>query len=284
MDTLEQQLTKETILESNCQNAFRVLKTQFEKFFSSVLIKPSSLDGMYARKDFQAYTSMEPQLFKEINSKLLISLKIYMLQTIIHAQNDSGKGTMFLNMDQLEKQLDNEEFQEIGSMAAFKVLETQFQMFIKSRIYLDDEYVVMTRNYFLQYTQLEIPEFRDTLIQHMESVKKSIDKRAHYKREYNSMVNERRIQTTEEKVDTSKALDANLVDTKSSGIESREQDTSSRSGNDAHADDADIRPIYDEEPMVEVQTTAEINVFARGKQHTEQPELNNKGEVDQNAD
>ncbi|GKD66907.1 hypothetical protein Tco_1309015 [Tanacetum coccineum] len=35
-------------------------------------------------------------------------------------------------MDQLEKQLDKEEFQEIGSMAAFKVLETQFQMFIKS--------------------------------------------------------------------------------------------------------------------------------------------------------
>ncbi|GJT47116.1 hypothetical protein Tco_0955831 [Tanacetum coccineum] len=94
MDTLEQQLTKETILESNCQNAFRVLKTQFEKIFSSVLIKPSSLD------------------------------------------------------------------------------------------------------------------------------------------------------------------------------ESKEQDTSSRSGNDAHADDADIRPIYDEEPMVEVQTTANSISFAIGQQHT----------------
>ncbi|GJX83526.1 hypothetical protein Tco_0333007 [Tanacetum coccineum] len=48
---------------------------------------------------------------------------------------------MSQNMDQLEKQLDNEEFQEIRSMAAFKVLETQFQIFIKSRIYLNDEYV-----------------------------------------------------------------------------------------------------------------------------------------------
>ncbi|GJR02460.1 hypothetical protein Tco_0525444 [Tanacetum coccineum] len=48
---------------------------------------------------------------------------------------------MLLNMDQLEKKIDKEEFQEIGSMAAFKVLKTQFQMFIKSRIYLDDEYV-----------------------------------------------------------------------------------------------------------------------------------------------
>ncbi|GJT09699.1 hypothetical protein Tco_0856741 [Tanacetum coccineum] len=160
---------------------------------------------------------------------------------------------MFLNVDQLEKQLDKEEFQEIGSMAAFKVLETQFQMFIKSRMYMDDEYVVMTRNYFLQYTQLEIPEFRDTLIQHMESTK-------------------------EDKVDSRKALDASLVDTESNGTALKEQDTSSRSGNDAHADDADIRPIYDEEPMAEVQTTAEINIFATGQQHTEQPEFNNEGE------
>ncbi|GJU81140.1 hypothetical protein Tco_1283505 [Tanacetum coccineum] len=172
---------------------------------------------------------------------------------------------MFLNMDQLEKQLDKEDFQEIGSMASFKVLETQFKMFIKSRMYMDDEYVVMTRNYFLQYTQLEIPEFRDTLIQHTESVKKSIDVRAKHKQEYNSWVNERQMQTTEEKVDSRKLLDASLVDTESSRTSLKEQDTSSKSGNDAHADDADIRPIYDEEPIVEVHTTAEINIFATGQ-------------------
>ncbi|GKF50439.1 hypothetical protein Tco_0146906, partial [Tanacetum coccineum] len=86
---------------------------------------------------------------------------------------------MFLYMDQLQKQLDNEEFQEIGFMSAFKVLETQFQMFIKSRIYLDDEYVDMTCNKFLQH-----------------------------KIEYEGRVNERQIQTTEEKIDTSNALDA----------------------------------------------------------------------------
>ncbi|GJU64106.1 hypothetical protein Tco_1245941, partial [Tanacetum coccineum] len=53
MDTLEQQLTKETILESNCQNAFRVLKTQFEKIFTSTLIKPSCLDGTLDDKKLQ---------------------------------------------------------------------------------------------------------------------------------------------------------------------------------------------------------------------------------------
>ncbi|GKG33750.1 hypothetical protein Tco_0433909, partial [Tanacetum coccineum] len=60
------------------------------------------------------------------------------------------------------------------------------------------------------------------------------------------------MQTTEEKVNTSKALDASLVDKKkTSKTESKEQDASRRSGNDAHADDTDIRPIYDEEPMAE---------------------------------
>ncbi|GKC47547.1 hypothetical protein Tco_1065269 [Tanacetum coccineum] len=94
----------------------------------------------------------------------------------------------------------------------------------------------------------------------MESVKKSVDKRALHKREYDSWVNERQIQITEEKVDSSKALDVSLVDTKSSGTESKEQDTSSRSGNDAHADDTDIRPIYDEEPMAEIFTSSTTKV------------------------
>nr|GEV46951.1 hypothetical protein [Tanacetum cinerariifolium] len=87
--------------------------------------------------------------------------------TLFGPDVETFTGIMFLNIDQLEKQLDNDEFQEIGSMASFKVLKTQFQMFTRS------------------------------------------------------------------------------------GIESKEKDTSRRSGNDAHADDAHIRPIYDEEPMVE---------------------------------
>ncbi|GKA20078.1 hypothetical protein Tco_0700067 [Tanacetum coccineum] len=106
--------------------------------------------------------------------------------TLFGQDIETFTGTMFVYVDQLDKQLDKEEFQEIGSMASFKVLETEFQMFIKSRIYLDDEYVVMTRNYFLQYTQLAIPEFRDTLIQHIESVKKSIDERAHLEHAYDN--------------------------------------------------------------------------------------------------
>ncbi|GKG44960.1 hypothetical protein Tco_0495038, partial [Tanacetum coccineum] len=76
-----------------------------------------------------------------------------------------------------------------------------------------------------------------------------------------------------------KALDAELVVTKCSGIESEVQDDSSRSGNDTDADDTNIRPIYNKEPMVEVQLTAECNIFATGQQHTEQLEIINKGRV-----
>ncbi|GKF77582.1 hypothetical protein Tco_0230052, partial [Tanacetum coccineum] len=67
----------------------------------------------------------------------------------------------------------------------------------------------------------------------------------------------------------------------SNGIESKVQDDSSRSGNDTDVDDAHIRPIYDKEPMAEVQLTAEYNIFAIGQQHTEQPEIIVEGRFDQ---
>ncbi|GKD74107.1 hypothetical protein Tco_1332389 [Tanacetum coccineum] len=118
----------------------------------------------------------------------------------------------------------------------------------------------------------------------MESIKKSINERAQHKQEYDSRVNDRQMLTIMEKVDTSTTLDASFVDIKSSGTKLKEHDASSRPGNDAHADDAYIKPIYDEEPMAEVQTNVEINVFAIRQQHTKQPEFNNEGEVDQNAE
>nr|GEU43205.1 histidine kinase-like ATPase, C-terminal domain-containing protein [Tanacetum cinerariifolium] len=176
---------------------------------------------------------------------------------ILSGQDTETFTGTIINVEQLEKQLDKEDFQEIGSKAAFNVLAKQFQMFITSRVYLNDEYVAMTRSYFQQYTQHSILEFCDTLIQHLESVKKLIDERVQLKREYDNWVNETQMQTTEEKVDTSKELDASSVDTESNRTESKEQDTSSRSGNVTHDDDADIRPIYDKEPLAETVPIAE---------------------------
>nr|GFA05818.1 hypothetical protein [Tanacetum cinerariifolium] len=85
-------------------------------------------------------------------------------------------------------------------------------------------------------------------------------------------INERQIQSKEGKVDSSKALDADLVVTKISGTESEKHDTSSRSENDTHAEDADIKTVNDKEPMVEVQLTAQNNILANEEQHYVQSE------------
>ncbi|GJY74923.1 hypothetical protein Tco_0479354 [Tanacetum coccineum] len=117
---------------------------------------------------------------------------------------------------------------------------------------------------FTKYTRIEVQDLRDTLLQHMGNVKKSIAERTRHKRQYDRRVNKRQMQTQEEKVDMDKAVDASLVVTESSGTESEVQDESSRSGNDTNADDADIKLVYDEEPMAEVQLTVECNVFSTG--------------------
>ncbi|GJR77434.1 hypothetical protein Tco_0089799 [Tanacetum coccineum] len=139
--------------------------------------------------------------------------------------NDTFKSTMLLNVDQLQKKLDKDEFQEDGSMAAFWAINRQFQQFIDSQFTLDYD-SQMTDMYFAAYTGIE----------------------------YDRRVNKRQMQTQESKIDM---------------------------GNDTDADDADIRPIYNEEPMAEVQLTAECDIFAIGKQHTEQPEIINEGRVNQ---
>ncbi|GJS03030.1 hypothetical protein Tco_0319538 [Tanacetum coccineum] len=102
-----------------------------------------------------------------------------------------------------------------------------------------------------------------------------------YDRQYDRRVNKRQMQTQKSKIDTGKAVDDDLVVTESNETESEVQDDNSRSGNDIDADDAYIRPIYDEEPMAEVQLTIECNIFAIGQQHTKQPKIINEGMVDQ---
>ncbi|GKB30014.1 hypothetical protein Tco_0869415 [Tanacetum coccineum] len=131
-------------------------------------------------------------------------------------------------------------------MAAFWVINRQFQKFIDSQFMLDYD-SQMANKYFAEYTGIKVKQFRETLLQHMSNVKKSVAERTRHQ----------------------------------SGTKSGKHDTSSKSGNDADNDDAEIRPIYDEEPMAEVQLTAECNIFATRQQHTEQPEIINECRVDQ---
>ncbi|GKB36482.1 hypothetical protein Tco_0881424, partial [Tanacetum coccineum] len=131
---------------------------------------------------------------------------------------------MILHLDQLEKQLGKEEFQETGSMDAFIALKTQFQLLINFQYNFDGFDDLMIRKYFLAYTRTE---------------------------------------TQKSKVVLGKALDNDLVVMENNVTESGKQDISSSSGNYiTHDVDADIRPVNDQVPFVEVQLTTQHNVLA----------------------
>ncbi|GKA05433.1 hypothetical protein Tco_0684553, partial [Tanacetum coccineum] len=116
----------------------------------------------------------------------------------------------------------------------------------------------------------------------MGNVKKFVAERTRHQRQYDRRVNKKQMQTHESKIDTGKAMDTDLVITESSGTELEVQDDNNRSGNDIDTDDANIKPIYNEEPMAEVQLTVECNIFATGQQHTKQLEIITEGRVDHN--
>ncbi|GKA96973.1 hypothetical protein Tco_0824867 [Tanacetum coccineum] len=109
--------------------------------------------------------------------------------------------TMFVNLDQLEKHLSKEEFQELESSSAFRVLLQQFETFLYSRFSFDNDEGLMIHKYFIAYTKTDVSLFHDKLIQHMESLWESIQERATHKREYDRMM-----QSKEGNADSSKAL------------------------------------------------------------------------------
>ncbi|GJW76879.1 hypothetical protein Tco_0138561 [Tanacetum coccineum] len=102
---------------------------------------------------------------------------------------------------------------------------------------------------FTTLSDQDVETFIGTMFLNVGKQKSNLTKK-NFKR-LDPWVNERQMQTTEEKVDISKALDASLVNTDSNGTEFGKQDTSSSAENVVDADDADIKPVYDEEPMAE---------------------------------
>nr|GEW28131.1 Gag-Pol polyprotein [Tanacetum cinerariifolium] len=131
-----------------------------------------------------------------------------------------------------EPELDK--FQEDKSMAAFWMLNNQFQKFIDWQYFLDYD-SKMTEKLFAEYTGFKVKQFKETLLLQMGNVKKSVAKRTHHKRQYDRRMKERQMQSRESKVVSSKALDTSLVVTECSGTKSDEHITSSSSGTHTHS-------------------------------------------------
>ncbi|GJW87020.1 retrovirus-related pol polyprotein from transposon TNT 1-94 [Tanacetum coccineum] len=151
-------------------------------------------------------------------------------------------------------------------------LERHLQHSLSKMFKLSQEQCLIIRMFFLAYTQIEVRQFRDILIQHIESVKKSIDERVMHTREYDNRVNERQMQLKEVKDDSSKTLDANLVVTESKETESERHVSSSKFEKDTHAKDADVNSVNDKQPMAEVQLFAKHNILANEQHHSKQSE------------
>ncbi|GJZ19348.1 hypothetical protein Tco_0555938 [Tanacetum coccineum] len=151
-------------------------------------------------------------------------------------------------------------------------------MFIDSQFTWDYD-SQMTEKYFAEYTRIKVRQFRDSMIQHMESVKKSIDEKAQLKRQYDRRVNKRLMQMQESKVVSSKALDASLVVTECSGTKFIKHITRSSSGTYiTHVVDADIRPVNDQMSSAKIDsntTPDSTNMCHRGG------EINQDAEQDQ---
>nr|GEU38603.1 hypothetical protein [Tanacetum cinerariifolium] len=153
--------------------------------------------------------------------------------------HDIFSDTSFISTDQLQNQLDKDEFQEDKSMAAFWVLNNQFQKFINWKCFLDYD-SEMTEKIFAKYTRIKVKQFRKTLLLHMGNVKKSVGERTRHKRH---------------------------------GTKPDEHITSSSSSTHiTQVVDADIRPVNDQVPSAEVHLTAQHNVLANDQQHTDQSE------------
>ncbi|GKD83175.1 hypothetical protein Tco_1350014 [Tanacetum coccineum] len=160
-------------------------------------------------------------------------------------------------------------------MAAFWVLNNQFQKFIDWQYFLDYD-SEMTEKLFAEYTRIKVKQFRETLLLHMGNVKKFVAERTRHKRQYDRWMNERHMQSRESKVVSGEALDASLVVTECSGTKSDEHITSRSSGTYiTHVLDAFIRPVNDQVSSAEVDsntTSDSTNMSHRG------------GEIDQDAE
>nr|GEU79720.1 integrase, catalytic region, zinc finger, CCHC-type, peptidase aspartic, catalytic [Tanacetum cinerariifolium] len=241
LDLLEQHLTKDILSQTDCNTTLKNLRTKFENACNSEF-----------KERIWKYTRFNAQSFQHAMIVNMDSIGKYMLEIILHqqrtphllkekklmqTQEDHSNLIPALNVDslkvdsvvirniyskkednQLQKQFDKDDFQVDGSMAAFG--------------------------------GIEVKHFRDTLLQHMGNVKKSITERTRHQRQYDRRMNKRQMQTQKSKINTGKVVAVGLVVIESCGTELEVQDNSS--GNETNANDSDIRPIYDDDPMAEL--------------------------------
>ncbi|GJX92489.1 hypothetical protein Tco_0345815 [Tanacetum coccineum] len=172
---------------------------------------------MHSNTDVKSNTKIAMAYFRSLHSHLQVLSKDDLKGTRI----EHGFGRAFMSIF-------GQDVDTFTRTMLLNVVNNQFQKFIDSKFTLDYD-SQMTDTYFVEYTGLAVQHFRDTLLQHLGNVKKSVAERTCHQTHYGRKVNKRQMQTQESKIDTDKALDADLVDTESIRTDSTVQDDSNRS-------------------------------------------------------
>ncbi|GKB55090.1 hypothetical protein Tco_0905843 [Tanacetum coccineum] len=197
LDLLEQHLTKEIISQSDCKTILTKLRITFENAFNSEF-----------KERMHKYTIFDAQSLYDAMICNMDSIGKYMLEITLHQQR----------IPQLLKQKKFMQTQEDHSnpipVLNVDSLKVDFVVIQNTCSVKEDN------KYFVEYTGIEVKHFRDTLLQHMGNVKKSVDERTRHQRQYDRRVNKRQLQTQESKIDPGKAVDNGLVVMESNGTES----------------------------------------------------------------
>ncbi|GJV95737.1 hypothetical protein Tco_1547314 [Tanacetum coccineum] len=236
LDLLEQHLTKDILSQTDCKTILTKLKTTFENTFNSEF-----------KECMHKYTRFDAQSFKYAMICNMDSIGKHMLEIILHQQR-----TLHLLKQKKLMQTQEDHSNPIPSL---NVDSLKVDLVVIQNTYSEKEggnsktaSSKSVKERSLDSAIKDVKHFRNTLLQHMGNVKKSVAEITRHQRQYDRRVNKGQMQTQESKIDTSNAVNDNLVVIESTGTSSEVQDDNSMSGNDTNADDADIRPIYDEEP------------------------------------
>ncbi|GJY08637.1 hypothetical protein Tco_0375691 [Tanacetum coccineum] len=243
LDQLRLQLERENLHGVNAKTCLQALRTQFKEFLASKGVNATDLLNQGWQQDFEDFTRCEPSAYRR---ELLENLDT--LEAVIHrVVNTYGVLRM--------KENEVNALKENGSQLHDEILHEHQ---IKSSVKMQSQDIQIN----------PVQAMDDSLIVSKSSLIEPENNNAFSKSEI-----ETQMQRQEEKVNMREAVVAGLVVTESSGTKPNKRNTSSSLGSyTTQAVDADIEPVNDEEPFVEVQLTALHNILANEQQHTEQSE------------
>ncbi|GJU39231.1 hypothetical protein Tco_1192188 [Tanacetum coccineum] len=218
---------------------------------------------------------------------------------------------MFHNLDQLKLQFKRENLHEVHAKTCLEVLRLQFKEYFASpAVNSSDHLSQCWQDAFNMYMYCDPETYRRNLIEYLDmlvdvlhesvlqyGILRMKENEVNALKENGRQLNDEilhehqikksfKLQSQDVQINPIQAVDDSLIVSKSSLIETENNNALSKSENETQLQqheclvtesttlESDIGPVNDEEPFAEVQLTALHNILANEQQHTEQSEPN----------